>query len=420
LRSSSKKKFSQPKPETFGDEDICLDVKRTDKVLRPEPLVKQSTASTVNRHFDIKEEVEDCESVYNNESEYSYSQRNGSSRRKDPSVEDPMWEFYPKQVQNVLKKKRIDRERLRKSLKPPGKRNYRTLFSNLKKVSESEVSTSSLMFKGMKDEYYKLIHAEKKVYKALQEKGLFLDKQDFNIMEVFNYPCSEYSDYEEEKSVQKPKRRFGSIYVEEFESTSAKTKPRQMESNEDLRPQAKASPSEESRASNKENLSLPDSGTPSSFTIEKMSLLSKNTFKSIRSNRSKNSHRLLFPDCHVERRERMVQMKPAKKDFLCTCNKNNFQDFFHPIIEIPVARIHPYVLSSDNDSIEEILEDHELMRSMSVPAHNHPDSEDKLIEPLVLERQPFSNVMNFSKPTNNYANPLEKLDFKQVLNNDNS
>lgn len=54
------------------------------------------------------------------------------------------------------------------------------------------------MFKEMSEEYYALKIAEKKVHRALREKGLYLDQKDFNIMEVFNNVYSDCS-YEEER-----------------------------------------------------------------------------------------------------------------------------------------------------------------------------------------------------------------------------
>lgn len=53
---------------------------------------------------------------------------------------------------------------------------------------------------------------------------------------------------------------------------------------------------------------------------------------------------------------------------------------------------------------------------MPAPPHNELDS--KLIEPLVLERQPFSNLINFSKANHAYANPLDKVDLKQAFKNE--
>lgn len=79
--------------------------------------------------------------------------------------------------------------------------------------------------------------------------------------------------------------------------------------------------------------------------------------------------------------------------------------------------MNPY-LASDDDSEESILVDSELMRSFSMP-NSHNMLEDKLVEPLALERQPFSNLINFSRQTHNYANPLDKVDLKQAFKTDN-
>lgn len=47
---------------------------------------------------------------------YQEPKRRGSANRPDPSMTEPMWRYYPKQVQSILKKKRVDRERLQRSL----------------------------------------------------------------------------------------------------------------------------------------------------------------------------------------------------------------------------------------------------------------------------------------------------------------
>lgn len=46
---------------------------------------------------------------------------------------------------------------------------------------------------------------------------------------------------------------------------------------------------------------------------------------------------------------------------------------------------------------------------------SHHAMEDKLVEPCALERQPFSNLINFSRQTHNYTNPLDKVDLKQAF-----
>ena len=48
----------------------------------------------------------------------------------------------------------------------------------------------------------------------------------------------------------------------------------------------------------------------------------------------------------------------------------------------------------------------------------HHDMDEKLIEPLGLERQPFSNLINFSKPSHQYANLLDKIESKPFYKND--
>lgn len=237
------------------------------------------------------------------------------------SLVEPMWRFYPKQVQNILKKKRIDRDRLKRSLKPPGKRNYKVLFSNIKRVSEEEVSRASSMFKEMKDVYYKLVNAEKKVYKALQEKGLFLDQHDFNIMEVFNCGMSEYSSDQENESVIRDRMKESQIFVDEFESTSAKdkgeraerqalivTEPREL--NFDIPEKVKIN-------SSLDLSSVGQNGTPNSHnSFGRFSHISRNTYRSHNSYSSKSSHRLLFPEYQTERRPQHEHSHQQKGDFL--------------------------------------------------------------------------------------------------------
>jgi hypothetical protein len=69
-------------------------------------------------------------------------------------------------------------------------------------------------------------------------------------------------------------------------------------------------------------------------------------------------------------------------------------------------------LQSEDESVESIWVDPNLMRSMSLPISHHDDSEDKILEPLVLERQPLSAMVNLARPHYFYANPLDKLEHK--------
>jgi len=280
-------------------------------------LHRQPTVCTPDKLKNIKEEV-DCESADDESSCYQASQCDFSSKRKqDIALADPMWVHYPKQVQNVLKKKRIDRERLRRSLKPPGKRNYKVLFANMKKVTEREVTKASTMFKDMKDVYYNLVSAEKKMHKALIEKGLFLDHKDFNIMEVFNSAYSEYS-YDERSEIgySNKKHNDAKIYVEEFESTSAKNKAQRSENDAISVRDLHAQPIE---ALNKNQISPcfdlnSIAGTPCSQQFEKFPLSHKSQ-KNIDNHGYKSSHRMLFYDYPTEKRpQNKIQQNP-KKDF---------------------------------------------------------------------------------------------------------
>jgi hypothetical protein len=69
-------------------------------------------------------------------------------------------------------------------------------------------------------------------------------------------------------------------------------------------------------------------------------------------------------------------------------------------------------LQSEDESVESIWVDPNLMRSMSMPVSHQNESEDKILEPLVLERQPLSAMVNTIKHHNFYANPLDKLEHK--------
>lgn len=295
----------------------------TTKIPSAARLVKANTASTLDRHMSVKEEVEDSYYDLNDASSVSMSQRGTSAKKRDPSLSDPMWNHYPKQVQNILKKKRIDRERLRRSLKPPGKRNYKTLFANIKKISDDQVNTSSSMFKEMKDVYYNLINAEKKVYKALHEKGLFLDQKDFNIMEVFNNYSDYYSDEcSEDDYESRRKEKHDDIYVEEFESTSAKNREEKMlDGNDSVIEIDFIKDSETEKRKNSNLLDLPSvdhQGTPNSNTFERISHISKNTGKSFHTFGSKNSHRNLFAEYPTEKRPifcAMPKLKPG--EYMC-------------------------------------------------------------------------------------------------------
>jgi hypothetical protein len=280
-------------------------------------LQRQPTVCTPDKYINIKEEG-DCESIDDESSCYQASQCGFSSKRKqDIALADPMWVHYPKQVQNVLKKKRIDRDRLRRSLKPPGKRNYKVLFANMKKVTEREVTKASTMFKEMKDVYYNLINAEKKMHKAFIEKGLFLDHKDFNIMEVFNSAYSEYS-YDDQSNIASSAKKQNNtkIHVEEFESTSAKCKAQRLDNDAISVGDLHAQPVE---AINKNQISPCFDlhsivGTPYSQQFEKFPLSHKSQ-KTIEHQGYKNSHRMLFYDYPTEKRSQNKIQQNTKKDF---------------------------------------------------------------------------------------------------------
>lgn len=286
----------------------------------------------------------------------------------------------------------------------------------------AEISKSSAMFKNMSEEYYKLKIAEREVHKALKEKGLFLDKKDFNIMELFNEAYSEYSDDREENKESEPERKPDFISIENLDRPLPVNKPDPLAYSGPLLQKTIGISNPLGKSSvEREFLEVPsfsNSATPNSFTLEKMSIYSRYTNKSNHSFASKNSQRLLFQDSHVEKRPNNPKMQ--KGDFLCTCNKNHGIENYYPGFEIYPYR--PYALldiEPDSDD-QSILGDNELVRSISAPAHETHELEEKLIEPLPLERQPFSNRMNLEIPGHNYSNPFDKIDTKKVVRTENN
>lgn len=383
--------------------------------LVPKPLVKQNTASTLANEAGFWDDYEHVESSYDGTSDCEASQRESSYSRKESILMDPMWKFYPKQVQNIMKKKRIDRERLRRSLKPPGKRNYKLLFGNIKHVSSEEVCKASEIFKNVLGDYHKLANAEKKIYKALQEKGLFIDKRDFNIMEVFNSGCSEYSDSEVDESLPASHSKYNikPIEVEKFESASEENK---AERNSAESPVTEDLPAYQNNIFKRQretpSLDLPsieNFRSPNSPYFEKLSHISKYSHQAQNNFVARNSNRMLFHDYKVEKRpQREFIEHPHKRNFDCHCSSKA-----PPLLYYPMIEFNPYY-ASDDDWEDSILSDSEMMRSFSMPTSHHA-MEDKLVEPCALERQPFSNLINFSRQTHNYTNPLDKVDLKQAF-----
>lgn len=47
---------------------------------------------------------------------YKEPKRRSGASKPDPSVIEPLWQYYPKKVQRMLKKKRVDREKVLMSL----------------------------------------------------------------------------------------------------------------------------------------------------------------------------------------------------------------------------------------------------------------------------------------------------------------
>ena len=368
-------KFEEISESSYEDSEVSSNSSQESK----EKYSRNNWLATTKSLFKSKSwEVEENPTY----KELTYEQRHckETMSEKEHRVHDMMWKYYPKQVQNILKKKRIDRERLRRSLKPPGKRNYKVLFANVKHICNEEVYRASHMMKRMKDNYYKMLHSERRVFKALREKGLFLDRKDFNIMEVFNsefYNLS--SEYDQESESVYLKRKFNDD-VNEFESTSAKgseaAKEKQKETieakndNGDVRHKF-------NEFCNFDIASLNKSWTPISCHFEPISNYSKLTHKSRSTFISRKSQRMLFQDCQVERREPSNCHMPQGKDFIWRWNKNNL------LLYYPIFEIYPYAIDSDNHSETHSFEHSELLRSISMPIPHHY-IEDKMIEPLGL------------------------------------
>ena len=310
-----------------NNENANVSVKSASKLSKNEELKKPSYSNRRMREEDQDSELSDFENSSMFEKQfYVPAQKRGSNYKPDPSKTESMWRYYPKQVQSILKKKRIDRERLRRSLKPPGKRNYKSLFSNLQKVCVNEMSKASVMFKDMKDIFYKLTNAERSIQRSLKQKGLFLDQKDFDIMAVFNQGMTEYYDENSEMDNTEARKRsyyhksenghseiysqnkHEKIHVEDFDSTSAKQRsctPQFIDykNNDRLR-----EISQHQNAKAITPCSIPISGlskasTPNSNGFDYLSHISRNTHKSNNTFRSENSRRMLFPVFRTERRE---------------------------------------------------------------------------------------------------------------------
>jgi hypothetical protein len=279
------------------------------------------------------------------------------------------------------------------------------------------VAKSSIMFKNIKDVFYKLIKAEKVVRKALIQKGLFLDQKDFNIMEIFNSAYGNYSeDYDSEYSERDKEQEHsyvqdawanGGEKIEKLEKEEYNSiPPLQLDANEHRqKPQLPTN--------NFELSPVEPSGTPNSQNFDKFPL-SQKSHKSNLNFVSRSSNRLLFADYQVEKRPLAEKQAKPKKDFLWTCNHRNNLLAFYPIHELQHLKLNPY-LWEISDSDDSQLSESDLMRSISMPIASNHELEEKLIEPLSLERQPFSNLINFTKPTHNYWNPLDKVDLKRAF-----
>ena len=180
------------------------------------------------------------------------------------------------------------------------------------------------MFKDMKGVYYKLINAERKIRRALLEKGLFLDDKDFDIMAIFNQELSDsYFDSDSEQNDIDSEKHFRKIYVNEFDDTPEKEK---LKTEKRAKYEADRH-SLESNLNQDENLlakpalpmpsiSMSKGSSPKSNSFEYKSFVSKLTHKSNLSFRSKNSRRLLFDEYRPEKRPVFIPIINPQKDFI--------------------------------------------------------------------------------------------------------
>lgn len=345
---------------------------------------------------------------------YVAPKKRGSSGKPDVAASENMWRYYPKQVQSILKKKRIDRERLRRSLKPPGKRNYKHLFANLQKVWKDEVSKASTMFKDLKDVFYKLTHAERQIRKALLEKGLYLDQKDFDIMAVFNQETSDsYYNSSQVDEDEWTEKEFENIYADDFDSTSAKLK---LETEKRIKQDIDRLSIHSHhnvkvpiiQSCTPEIPSLSKGSSPNSNIFDYKSHISRVTDHSQLSFIPKNSGRALFPEFKAERRWEMESSQNQHKHYICTWNCENKLQYM-PFVYLEHNFRHGLESSDDHS----ILDKTDLLRSISMPIPDPREVEDKLLQPLSLERQPFSSMINLGRSHHNYLHPLFKTDLKQ-------
>lgn len=83
---------------------------KEEKINNHESLTMQNTSLTHQRTTNISEESEESKEDL---IQHLYDQREPSesgSKKTDSSQTDELWDYYPKQVQKVLKKKRISKE----------------------------------------------------------------------------------------------------------------------------------------------------------------------------------------------------------------------------------------------------------------------------------------------------------------------
>lgn len=250
--------------------------------------------------------------------------------------------------------------------------------------------------------FTKLSSAEQKVRKALSQKGLFLDQHDFDIMAVFNQELSDsyFDESEQDKQDVDSDREFEKIYVENFDSNSEKSKLK-CEKRPRFDPEKfslRSTPISSEQILNmycskcKPCVNLVKF-SPSSNGFEYKSHVSGATYRSHTSfNAQGKSSRMLFVD----------DANPAK-------HRYDFNPFAG--IEHGTRLEHGY----ESHGSDSMMSRSELLRSVSMPMPHHSDSEEHLVPPPGLSRQPFSSmmIMNHNQQSG-YTNPLENIDIKQA------
>ena len=78
-------------------------IKITENWIKSKSLTKQNTACSLNKYVNIKEEPSALDSVPQSGLSLVVETHQSPSTRKGSQEGDSMWNYYPKQVQNILK-----------------------------------------------------------------------------------------------------------------------------------------------------------------------------------------------------------------------------------------------------------------------------------------------------------------------------